>query len=77
VGTVQDVPNIDVTFFANGNSGQYTDASKPPLGKGDNRLLPIYKYEVPETVGTGGILREGGSRTEGISLPRRFDVTQG
>ena len=77
VGTVQDVANIDVTFFANGNDGQYTDASKPPLGKGENRLLPVYKYEVPETVGTGGLLREGGSRTEGISLPRRFDVTQG
>ncbi|MBZ0287198.1 MAG: hypothetical protein K8I30_06255, partial [Anaerolineae bacterium] len=52
VGTVQDVPNIDVTFFANGSDGQYTDASKPPLGKGENRLLPVYKYEVPETVGT-------------------------
>jgi alpha-2-macroglobulin len=77
VGTVQDVPNIDVTFFANGNDGEFTDASKPPLGQGEARVLPVYKYEVPETVGTGGLLREGGSRTESISLPRRFDVTQG
>ncbi|MCB9452673.1 MAG: Ig-like domain-containing protein [Anaerolineaceae bacterium] len=75
--TVQDVSAIDVTFFANGGNGTYTDASKPPLGQGDARLIPVYKYEVPETVGTGGLLREGGSRTEAISLPRRFDVTQG
>jgi alpha-2-macroglobulin len=75
--TVDDVNNIDLTFFANGNDGAFTDASKPPLGQGDDRLLPVYKYEVPETVGTGGTLREGGSRTEAIALPQRFDVTQG
>lgn len=75
--TVQDVGAIDLTFFANGGNGAYTDASKPPLGQGDARLLPVYKYEVPETVGTGGLLREGGSRTEAIVLPQRFDVTQG
>ena len=75
--TVQDVPNVDLTFFANGNRGAFTDASKPPLGRGDSRLLPVYKYEAPETVGTGGVLRAGGSRTEAIVLPRRFDVTQG
>ncbi|MBI5669953.1 MAG: Ig-like domain-containing protein [Chloroflexi bacterium] len=74
---VEDVTSIDLTFFANGNDGEYTDASKPPLGQGDNRLLPVYKYEVPETVGTAGVLREGGSVTESIVLPRRFDVTQG
>lgn len=75
--TVDDVPSIDVTFFANGNNGAFTDASKPPLGQGDSQLLPVYKYEVPETVGTAGLLREGGSITEAISLPQRFDVTQG
>ena len=74
---VQDVDNVALTFFANGGDGAYTDASKPPLGQGDDRLLPVYRYEVPETVGTAGILREAGSRTEAIVLPRRFDVTQG
>lgn len=73
--TISDVSNLDLTFFANG--GAFTDASKPPLGQGDNRLLPVYKYEAPETVGTAGILREAGSRAESISLPQRFDVTQG
>ncbi len=76
VVTVQDVSSIDMTFFANGGSG-LTDASKPPLGQGDNRLLPVYQYEAPETVATGGVLREGGTRTEAISLPSNMDVTQG
>ncbi len=75
--TVDDVANVDLTFFASGNDGAYTDASKPPLGQGDARTLPVYQYEVPETVGTGGVLREGGDRTEGISLPQNMDVTQG
>ena len=75
--TVNNVENLDLTFFANGGDGQYTDASKPPLGQGDDRLLPVYKYEAPDIVGTGGLLREGGSRTEAIALPRNFEVTQG
>ena len=68
---------VDLTFFANADDGAYTDASKPPLGQGDAKTLPVYKFEVPETVGTGGVLREGGQRTEGISLPQNMNVTQG
>jgi uncharacterized protein YfaS (alpha-2-macroglobulin family) len=75
--TVEDVQAVDLTFYASGDDGAYTDASKPPLGQGDDRLLPVYRYEVPETVGTGGMLAEAGTRTEAIALPRRFDVTQG
>lgn len=75
--TVDDVENIDLTFFARAKEGQFSDASKPALGQGEGRLLPVYKYEAPETVGTAGVLRAAGSRTEAIVLPRRFDVTQG
>ncbi len=75
--TISDVENVDFTFYANGNDGAYTDASKPPLGQGDARLLPVYRYEVPETVGTGGLIRAGGDVTEAISLPRSYDVTHG
>ncbi len=71
--TVNDVANIDLTFFAKG--GDFNDASKPPLGQGDQKLLPVYKYEAPETVGTAGVLREGGSVTEAIAVPA--GVTQG
>ncbi len=75
--TVDDVSSVDLTFFANAGNGQYTDASKPTLGQGDAKTLPVYQYEAPETVGTGGVLRQGGSTTEAISLPHNMQVTQG
>lgn len=74
---ILDVPAVDLTFFANGNDGEFTDATKPTLGQGEDNLLPVYKYEVPETVGTGGFLTEGGSRSEIVALPRTYDITQG
>jgi hypothetical protein len=75
--TVLDVPEVDLTFFANGNDGQFTDASRPTATQGDP--LPVYRYEAREVVGTGGALTgdEAQSRSELVSLPRRFDVTQG
>ena len=73
--TVQDVANVDATFRVAG--GGLQDASKPPLGVPPGQLLPVYKYSVPETVGTAGQLEAAGQVVEGLSLPRRFDVTQG
>ena len=77
--TILDVPFIDVTFYANANDGEYTDASKPPLGQGEDQTLPVYKYEVPETVGTAGTLYgpDATSRTEAIVLPRRYRCDAG
>ena len=65
--TVADVANVDLTFSA--VSGQYNDASKPAVGLGDARLLPVYKYVAPDYVATAGTLTAGGTRTEGIVLP--------
>jgi hypothetical protein len=73
---IEDVPFVDLTFFAVGQDG-YQDASKPTLATGPDGTIPVYRYTAPDTVGTGGMLREGGSRTEGISLPPRLDVDQG
>ncbi|MBI4771738.1 MAG: alpha-2-macroglobulin, partial [Chloroflexi bacterium] len=73
--TVQDVEAVDATFSVSG--GGLADASKPPLGLPPDRLLPVYRYTTPETVGTAGQLESAASVVEGISLPRRFDVTQG
>ena len=75
--TVLDVPEVDVTFYANAGDGKYKDASKPTVTQGEP--LPVYKYEVPETVGTAGTLYgpDAGSRTEAVVLPHRFNVTQG
>lgn len=75
--TIADVENVDLTFSAVTTDAQFADASRPPLGLGEDRLLPVYRYEAPETTGTGGILRSADTRTEGIVLPQRFDVTQG
>ncbi|MBI5960953.1 MAG: alpha-2-macroglobulin, partial [Chloroflexi bacterium] len=74
---VLDVREIDATFYANAGDGKYTDASKPPVSQGEP--LPVYKYVVPETVGTAGVLvgPEAGSRTEAVVLPRRYDIEQG
>ncbi len=74
--TIEDVPFVDLTFFAIGQDG-YQDAVKPTLATGPDGTIPVYRYTAPDTVGTGGVLREGGSRTEVISLPPRLDVDQG
>ncbi len=67
---------VDLTFTAGG--GGLSDASKPPLGDPANgQMLPVYRYEVPETVGTAGQLVGEAARIEGVVLPPTYDVTQG
>ncbi|MBN1681783.1 MAG: Ig-like domain-containing protein [Anaerolineae bacterium] len=73
---VEDVPFVDLTFFAIGEDG-YQDAVKPTLATGPDGTIPVYRYTAPDTVGTGGVLRDEGARTEAISLPPRLDVDQG
>lgn len=76
---VLDVPNIDVSFGVINADGSLSDGSKPPLGLGDDRLLPVYRYVVAETVGTAGSLEgmEEQSNTETIILPEHLDPEQG
>ena len=76
--TVQDVDNVGVTFYANTADNKFTDAAKSAVGQGDNKTLPVYTYEAPETVGTSGqIGTDGGSLTEGVALPTQLNITQG
>jgi hypothetical protein len=75
--TVEDVEALDLTFFVDANDGQYTDASKPPLGQGDARTIPVYRYSAPITVATAGSLDESGTREEQIILPPEVDTTRG
>lgn len=70
-----NVTAAEIIFTA--DAGDYKDATRPLLGEGDKHLLPIYRYEVPETVGTSGMLRSGGSRTESINLPENWNITKG
>ncbi|NDJ86707.1 MAG: hypothetical protein GYB66_12540 [Chloroflexi bacterium] len=76
---VLDVPNIDVAFIVQNEDRSLSDASKPMVGIGDDRLLPVYKFVAPETVGTGGTLEgpQAASLTEIIYLPEDLDTTQG
>lgn len=73
---ILDVDAVDLTFIAIGNDG-LQDASKPPLATSPDGTIPVYHYTAPDTTGTGGVLREAGARTEGISIPPFADTDQG
>ncbi len=75
--TVENVEDVDLLFTVQSEDGTLTDATKPPLGLGDEHLLPVYRYDVPETVGTGGALLEAGTITETIALPTSLPVVEG
>lgn len=74
---VQDVARVDLIFRT--RAGQYSDATRPPLASLAGGGLPVYKYEVPETVGASGQLLDGGAVVESISLPiyPDYELTQG
>ena len=71
-----DAEWVDLVFGVQG--GGLSDASKPPLGDpAHDQMLPVYRYEVPETVGTAGQLVGEEARIEGIALPPTYDVQRG
>ncbi|HEX9681225.1 MAG TPA: MG2 domain-containing protein [Anaerolineales bacterium] len=72
---VADVPQVDLTFAAAG--GGYVDASRPTVGSTVDGALPVLRYTAPDTAATSGGLSQAGERTEAVSLPRRYDATQG
>lgn len=75
--TVGNVEHVILRFATADEAGEYNDASISPVSQDDEGRIPVYRYEAPETVSTGGVLRDAGSRTESIVLPGRFEVTQG
>ncbi|MGH2522043.1 MAG: alpha-2-macroglobulin family protein, partial [Anaerolineales bacterium] len=72
---VEEASFADLTFSVEG--GGLRDASKPTLGLPPDQKLPVYNYSAPETTATAGQLDSANSVLEAVSLPRRFDVTQG
>ena len=66
---------VDLLFTAVDTTGTYADASVPVLG--DEGVIPLLRYEVPETVGTAGMISAADSRTEGIVLPTDLPITTG
>ncbi len=71
--SVEDVARVDFVFSA--NAGEFSDASRPTLGTLEGQGIPVYKFEVPETVGTSGQLLDGGAVVESIALPIFPDYT--
>jgi hypothetical protein len=64
---ITGLERVDLAFRVEG--GGYSDASVPPLATLPNGGLPVYLYEVSETVGTSGQLTEAGAIVESIGLP--------
>ncbi len=73
--TVDDVEFADLTFRVEG--GGYRDATKPSFGVGEDNLIPVYRYDAPDIVGTSGVLEEPGQRIEAILLPDNIDTRRG
>lgn len=73
----EDATRVDLVFTAAGEG--FSDASRPTLGTLDNNGIPVYRYEVNETVGTAGSLSESGARVESIGLPifPGYNITEG
>ena len=65
--SVTSLERVDLVFRVEG--GGYSDASVPPLATLPDGGLPVYRYEVSETVGTSGQLTEAGAVVESIALP--------
>ncbi len=70
-----DATRVDFVFSAQG--GGYSDASRPTLGTLDNQGIPVYRYEVPETVATSGQITQTGSVVETINLPTDYPISAG
>jgi uncharacterized protein YfaS (alpha-2-macroglobulin family) len=64
-----------LVFSAEG--GGLKDASRPPQGTLDNQGIPVYRFEARETVGTSGLMTEGGTRLEAVSLPQSLSISEG
>jgi uncharacterized protein YfaS (alpha-2-macroglobulin family) len=72
---VNDVEFVDLTFRASG--GGFADATKPTFGEGPDKLIPVYRYDAEDLVGTSGMLSEAGRRVEAILLPPGVDTRAG
>ncbi|MCA9982438.1 MAG: hypothetical protein KDD89_16460, partial [Anaerolineales bacterium] len=56
----------------------YSDATKPTFGFGDEQLIPIYRYNAEDIVGTSGVLTSDDSRrVEAVLLPEGLDPELG
>lgn len=66
---------VALLFAAQDIAGAYNDASIPPLAQ--DGVIPVIQYEVPETVGTAGVISEADARLEGVILPTEYPISSG
>ena len=75
VAADQGADRVDLVLKAEG--GGLQDSSRPPQGTLEGHGIPVYRYQVRETVGTSGQMDEGGTIVEAISLPEDLADPQG
>ncbi len=69
-GRVDQAEALDLIFSA--QAGKLSDRTRPQAG-----AIPIQKYVVPATFGTGGLLADEGERLEVVGLPRSYTPVGG
>jgi hypothetical protein len=73
-----EAEGLDVTFSVVTADGKFKDAAKSSVIQGDTKLIPVYRYEAPETVATSGTIgKTGGTQIEGIVLPTALNTSMG
>ena len=71
-GTAGSGEQADLVFSVTTGTTSLQDSARPVWG-----ALPVMQYTAPQAFVTGGVLRDGVSRQEIISLPRTFTPTGG
>ena len=73
--TVDNVDFVDLTFRV--EAGDYDDATKPTFGIAPDQLIPVYRFNAEDIVGTAGVLERLGRRVEAVLLPANLDPSLG
>ncbi len=69
-GTVQETEEVGLVFQA--VSGGLQDAARPEQG-----MLPVLRYQVPDSFVTAGVLEDAGEQLETIQMPTSFTPVGG
>ncbi len=73
--TVEDVTEADLTFRVEG--GGFRDATKPTFGVGPDNVIPVYRYDAEDIVGSSGVVEEKGRQVEAVLVPPNADLRRG
>ncbi len=73
--TVEDGTAADLTFRVAG--GGFRDATKPSFGVGPDNVIPVYRYDAEDIVGSSGVLDEAGRQVEAVLVPPNADLRRG